>query len=301
MSEPTRGPGHRAGHREGTALVTGGTSGIGAAFCRALAARGTDLVIVARDPVTMQRFADEIRARHGVEVETLRADLADRDAVLRVVARLVDADRPVDLLVNNAGFAVRAALTDEDTTPHEVAMDVMCRAVLMLAGAAGRTMRERGNGRIINVSSTSGYVTMGSYSAIKSWVTAYSEGLAIELAGTGVTVTTLCPGWVRTAFHDRAGIATTSIPEPLWLDADQVVAECLRDVDRGKVLSIPTRRYRTLIWGARHAPRPVIRRISSRLTSSRRADIASAQGHSAQAADQGGAVETNPGGRGTDT
>lgn len=261
-----------------TALVTGGTSGIGAAFSRALAARGSDLVIVARDTVRLEEVAQAIRSRHGVAVETISADLADRDKVLRVAARLAEADRPIDLLVNNAGFAVRASLTDMDTTAHEVAMDVMCRAVLILAGAAGRTMRGRGRGQIINVSSTSGYVTMGSYSAIKAWVTAYSEGLSIELAGTGVLVTTLCPGWVRTAFHERARIATTSIPDQLWLDADEVVAECLRDVDRGKALSIPTRRYRVLIWGARHAPRPVIRRVSARLSSSRRADIAEGAG-----------------------
>lgn len=278
------------------ALVTGGTSGIGAAFARALAGQGADLVLVARDATRMEDFAADLRSRHGVEVETLVADLAERDQVLRVADRLTAADRPVDLLVNNAGFAVRAPLTAADTTPHEHAMDVMCRAVLMLGAAAGRTMRERGSGRIVNVSSTSGYVVLGNYSAIKAWVTAYGEGLAVELAGSGVTVTTVCPGWVRTAFHDRAGIATTSIPGPLWLDADDLVAEALSDVARGRVISIPSRRYRILIWGARHAPRPVIRRISAAISSSRHRDGAARAERAAQTtqAEQDGGDQPGP-------
>ncbi len=279
----------RGGPAARTALVTGGTSGIGAAFCRALAARGTHLVIVARGAERLEEFAADLRDSYGVQVEPLVADLADRDEVLRVAERLTDEERPVDLLVNNAGFAVRAPLATDDTTPHEHAMDVMCRAVLMLGAAAARTMRARGHGRILNVSSTSGFVLLGGYSAIKAWVTAYSEGLAVELAGTGVTVTTLCPGWVRTEFHERAGIATTSIPEPLWLDADDLVAEALRDLERGRVVSIPSKRYRALIWGARHAPRPVIRRVSALISSSRHRD-----GQRAAGGAPGGHPETPP-------
>ncbi|GAA2093503.1 SDR family NAD(P)-dependent oxidoreductase [Microlunatus panaciterrae] len=253
-----------------TALVTGGTSGIGAAFARALAARGTNLVLVARNTERLAAMAAELSERYAVQVETLAADLANREDVDRVVARLTDAARPVDLLVNNAGFGVHSRLTDEDTSAHEHAMDVMCRAVLILGAAAGRTMRERGKGTIINVSSTAGFVAMGSYSAIKAWVTAYSESLAVELAGTGVTVTALCPGWVETEFHQRAGINAGSIPRQLWLDADQLVADCLRDAARGKVISIPSNRYKVLMTLARHAPRGAIRAVSRRLTSSRR-------------------------------
>jgi hypothetical protein len=252
-----------------TALVTGGTSGIGAAFARALAARGDDLVLVARDAERLAATAAELTERHGVRVETIAADLAERDDVLRVAARLESADSPVDLLVNNAGTGVRARLTAADTTPHERAIDLNIRAVLMLGAAAGRTMRERGTGRIVNVSSTAGFTTMGSYSATKSWVTAYSEALAGDLAGSGVTVTALCPGWVRTEFHARAGIGTSSIPGPLWQDADALVAEALRDAERGKVLSIPTRRYRALIFLARHAPRSWIRAVSARMSAGR--------------------------------
>lgn len=249
-----------------TALITGGTSGIGAAFARALAGRGDDLVLVARNADRLSEMAAELTARFGVRVETIAADLGDRADTVRVADRLANR---VDILVNNAGFGIPVSLLAEDTTPHEVGFDVMIRAVLMLGAAAGRTMRERGSGAIINVSSTAGFVTMGNYSAIKAWVTSYTEGLAIELAGTGVTATALCPGWVRTEFHERADIGVGSIPDFLWLEADDLVADCLADVARGRVISIPSRRYQLLIGAARHLPRPALRAISQRLSSGR--------------------------------
>lgn len=252
-----------------TALVTGGTSGIGAAFARALAERGDDLVLVARDADRLEQVAADLRQRHGVAVETLAADLADRADVARVADRLSDAAQPVDLLVNNAGFGLRTPLTAEDLSPFEHGFAVMVHAVMVLAGAAARAMRERGRGAIVNVGSTAGYVTMGGYSALKAFVGVYSESLANELRGSGVTVTLLAPGWVRTEFHSRAAIGTGSIPGFLWLDADALVAECLRDVAAGKVISIPSRRYRLLILAARHAPRPLVQRASALLSSSR--------------------------------
>lgn len=252
-----------------TSLVTGGTSGIGAAFARQLAARGDDLVLVARDETRLESSAAALRETYGVAVEVLPADLADRDQVLRVAARLSDPTRPVDLLVNNAGFGVHHRLTDPDPGPHEHAIDVMVVAVLLLGGAAGRAMRERGHGAIVNVASTAGLMAMGSYSAIKAWALTYSESLANELTGTGVTVTALAPGWVRTEFHERAAIRTSSIPDPLWLDADRLVAECLADVAAGKVVSIPSKRYRVLMAAVRLAPRSAVRAASRRLSSSR--------------------------------
>lgn len=253
----------------GTAVVTGGTSGIGAAFARALARRGWDLVLVARDEVRLQAMADELRAL-GRHVELLPADLAVRGDVDRVAARIEDADRPIGMLVNNAGFSVHTTLSSRNVDAHDGAIDVMIRAVLVLGGAAARAMRPRGEGAILNVSSTAGYITMGAYSAIKAWVTAYTEGLANELHGSGVRVTALCPGWVHTEFHARAGIPEASIPNSLWLDAEPLVETALRDNERGRVISIPSVRYGALIWLARHAPRGAIRAISRRFSSRRR-------------------------------
>lgn len=255
-----------------TALVTGATSGIGAAFARALARRGWDLVLVARDQGRLEEEAAAHR-RLGRAVEVLRADLADRADVDRVAARLEDAARPVDLLVNNAGFSVREPLTGTDVAAHDRALDVMVRAVLVLSGAAGRAMRARGRGRIVNVSSTAGRITMGGYSAIKAWVTVFTEGLAGELAGTGVTAMALEPGWVRTEFHERAGIGASSMPAALWLDADALVEAALRDLGRGRVVSTPTLRYKALMLVARHAPRSGIRRVSRALSTRRRSSL----------------------------
>lgn len=258
----------------GIALVTGGTSGIGATFARQLAGQGHDLVLVARDRARLEEMAHELRGM-GREVEVLPADLAERADVARVVARLEDDARPIDVLVNNAGFGMHSRSSDADSARHDMAFEVMMRAVRELSAAAARSMRARGTGRIINVSSTAGFITMASgYSAVKAWVTVFSEGLANELHGTGVTVTALCPGWVHTEFHDRAGISKGGIPSWMWLDADDLVRAALRDAGRGKVISIPSVRYKVLMWVVRHLPRSAVRAISRAISSSRSSNVA---------------------------
>lgn len=252
----------------GTALVTGGTSGIGATFARQLADRGHDLVLVARDAARLGEVATELRAR-GVNVEVHAADLAERGDVERVAERLADPDRPVDLLVNNAGFGLHGRLLDSDLAEHTRAIDVMARAVLLLSAAGAQAMRSRGRGAIVNVSSVAGFVSMGSYSAVKSWVTVFSEALAGELHGSGVTVTALCPGWVHTEFHQRAGLRMSGMPEPAWIAGEVVVRQCLRDVAAGRVVSVPTLRYRSVVALARHAPRPAVRRVSRAIVARR--------------------------------
>ena len=252
-----------------TALITGGTSGIGAEFARQLAARGADLVLVARDRPRLEEYAEQLRAEHGIEVEILTADLADRAQTLVVAKRLEDPEHPIDLLVNNAGFGLRSTLLEPDTEIDDRALQVMCRAVLILGGAAGRAMKLRGRGRIINTSSIAGFFAMGHYSAIKAWVTAYSESLAVQLRGTGVRVTTLCPGWVRTEFHDRAAINQRSIPSFAWISKERVVREALEASDRGQVIAIPGVGWRLALGGARVLPRPAIRWISGLLISRR--------------------------------
>lgn len=252
-----------------TALITGGTSGIGAAFARQLAVAGYDLVLVARDPERLASVAAELHAASGIDVETIAADLAKRADVTRVAARIEDAARPVDLLVNNAGMAVAAPLTSSDVSAHDAGFDVMCRAILVLGGAAGRAMRARGSGTIINISSLQSFLATGSYGAIKAWVTAYSQGLSVELRGAGVTVTAVLPGWVRTEWHERAGVRRSSLPNWLWSEPDVVARIALRDASRGRVICIPTVRYRVLGWFARHLPMVTIRWISAGISSSR--------------------------------
>ena len=252
-----------------TALITGGTSGIGAEFARTYARRGHDIVLVARDEARLASSAAELRALGAPAVETLSADLSDRDAVLRVAERLESPDAPVDILVNNAGFGVRFKLVTTDYEALDRALDVMNRAVFVLGGAAARSMKQRGRGQIINVSSTAGFVTMGAYSAIKTWVTVYTEGLANELRGTGVTATALCPGWVRTEFHERAGIAGSSIPDVMWVEAEPTVAAAVRAADRGRVIVVPSARYSFLMSIVRHLPRTTVRWVSRKLSSSR--------------------------------
>ncbi len=252
-----------------TALITGATAGLGAAFARALAAQGDDLVLVARNSERLSQAAAQLSADHGVQVETFRADLSVREDVLRVASRIEDANRPVELLVNNAGFGLTHKLLDPDMSEHEYAMDVMCLAVLVLGGAAGRAMRRLGRGRIINVASLAAWLTNGNYSAVKAWVKVYSEALANELHGSGVTVTALCPGWVRTEFHERAGIRTSSIPDWVWVSADECVAAALADAARGRVISVPTTRWKVARVVAEVVPRPVVRWASRMLSASR--------------------------------
>lgn len=252
-----------------TALITGGTAGIGAEFARQLAERGYDLLLVARDAERLTAYAEELHHDSAVDVETLVADLADRDQTLQVAQRLEDPERPIHLLVNNAGFGLRSTLLEPDTEIDERALDVMCRAVLILSGAAARAMKKRGRGTIINVSSTAGFMAMGHYSAIKAWVTTYSESLANQLKGSGVTVTALCPGWVRTEFHDRANINAASIPDFAWIDKTVLVREALADAEKGRVISVPTLGWKAAMGVAQALPRPAIRLISGLVTSKR--------------------------------
>lgn len=253
-----------------TALVTGGTSGIGAEFARQLAERGFDLVLVARDGDRLADSARQLHASHGINVETFQADLADRDDVARVARRVEDSERPIEFLVNNAGFGVHVPLASADASVHEHAFDVMCRAVLLLSSAAARAMVPRGRGTILNVSSLQSFFTTGSYSAIKAWVTSFTQSLAVELRGTGVTATALLPGWVSTEWHSRAGVRTSSIPDWLWTKPEDVVRTALRDADRSRVISIPTVRYRVIGWFARHLPMRAVRAVSGRISARRR-------------------------------
>ena len=237
------------------ALVTGATSGIGLEFARQLGARGHHLVLVAPEADRLEQTCAELTKTYGVKAEAVLADLSVRADVERVAGRA----RDVDVLVNNAGFGLEKWFLDNERAAEEALLDVLCRAVLVVSHAAGVAMRERGHGTIINVASAAGWVAGGTYSAAKSWVIAFSEGLAAETAGTGVTVTVVCPGFVRTEFHERARITVDKLPDRMWLDAPRVVRECLADVGKGRVISVPGPIYKGLVLLARVVPRRLVR------------------------------------------
>lgn len=253
-----------------TALVTGATSGIGHAFCRELAEQGYDLVIVARHRARLENVSDELRARYAVDVEILAADLSQRAQLQRVADRLADRDRPINMLVNNAGFGMSRSFLKGELADEEAMLDVLCRAVLVLSHAGALSMKERGRGHVINVSSVAGFVPTGTYGAAKAWVTAFTESLAQELSGSGVSATALCPGFTHTDFHERADVDVSRLPRVLWLEADSLVRDCLEDVKAGKVISVPGLQYKVIAGVAQLMPHSLLRAISSRADSLRR-------------------------------
>jgi short-subunit dehydrogenase len=247
-----------------TALITGSTSGIGAAFARRLAADGHNLVLVARDTARLGEQATELHDRHGIEAEVLAADLATDEGIEAVAARVSDRKHPVDLLVNNAGFGNKGLYLDVPMADELRMLKVHCEAVLRLTSAAAESMRGRGRGGVVNVASTAAFLPRGTYGASKAWVVQFTQGVARELAGSGVRLMVLCPGFVRTEFHERAGMGTDDIPGWMWLDADKVVTAALADLSRGKSLSIPDPRYKALMGVAKVTPRGLLGGVSSK-------------------------------------
>ncbi|MFI6796223.1 SDR family NAD(P)-dependent oxidoreductase [Streptosporangium canum] len=245
-----------------TALITGATAGLGAAFARRLAADGFSLVLVARDEKRLAGSAEALRLRYGVKVEVLPADLAAEEGLTAVEARLREG---VDLLVNNAGFGHPGGFLDVPVADELRMLKVHCEAVLRLTLAALPGMRERDRGAVVNVASVAAFFTRGTYSASKAWVVNFSESVASELTGTRVRVMALCPGFVRTEFHDRASMDTSGIPGFLWLSADNVVDEAMRDLARGRRVSIPDIRYKAIVGVGRLIPRGLAGEVSRRL------------------------------------
>jgi short-subunit dehydrogenase len=244
-----------------TAMVTGPTAGIGHSFATQLAARGHDLVLVARNVERLEEVAGKLRTSYGVRVEVLPADLVDRDQIGAVEARLRDTGRPIDLLVNNAGFGLKERFLVNDVEAEQAMLEVLVSAVLRLTHAALGPMTERGSGGIINVSSVAAFLPRGTYAAAKAWVNSFSEWAANEYRSQGVTVMALCPGFTKTEFHERMDVTRGS--GFLWLDADFLVRKALDDFDKGRVYSVPGAQYKTIVGLSRLVPNRVLQAYQS--------------------------------------
>lgn len=230
------------------ALITGASTGLGAEYARQLAARGDDLVLVARNEEALTALAAEL-GRLGGEIEVLPADLLDPEQLSRVEERLTDAAAPVDMLINNAGFGMglrfeRNAVDDE--VRH---LRLHNEVPLRLMHAALGGMLARGYGRIVNVASVAAFLPRSTYAACKRWLVEISRWMTGEYGPRGVTATAVCPGYTHTEFHARLGLPAgkEGVPGWMWLTAPDVIAESLRDIDRGRSISVPSKRYKAIV------------------------------------------------------
>jgi len=241
-----------------TALVTGASSGIGAAFARRLAADGYAVVLVARRQERLEALADELGKAQSVKAEVLPADLSKPADVERVEER-IRACPALEMLVNNAGFGTMGFFADVELRKHLDMIHVHVLASVRFTHAALSGMIARHRGAVINVSSGAAYLAMpnaATYCATKMYLVTFAEALAKELANTGVRVQTVCPGFTYTEFHDTPEFTDFSrddVSKGLWMSAEDVVGESLTALDAGRVVCIPGRKNRLLI-GLQRSP-----------------------------------------------
>jgi uncharacterized protein len=252
-----------------TALVTGASSGIGRELAKLLAADGLALALVARDRAALEEFAREIEERHrGLGVTVVPADLADPATPARLVRELERAGIAVEVLVNNAGFGAAGRFAELDEGLQHRMVEVNVTALTRLTRLLLPPMLARGHGRILNVASTAAFQPgpgMAVYYATKAYVLSLSEALAVEVRGSGVTVTCLCPGPTRTAFFARAGASDSHLLRLGATDAAEVARAGHRGLMRGDRLVVPGARNRLAALGAKFAPRRLALEVTRRL------------------------------------
>jgi short-subunit dehydrogenase len=227
------------------ALITGASSGLGAAFARRLASQGYDLILVARRRQRLTSLADELHEQFGVNVEVLVADLADTIDVGKVESRIAEL-APLDLLVNNADFGIPAKFAETQLDRHLAMIHVHVLASVRFSRAALPGMLARGRGAMINVSSIGAFMPKPgdvTYCATKAYLNTFSEALQAEVGGTGVRIQALCPGFTHTEFLDNPEYEKyqikTRIPEVLWMSAEEVVEKSLDALGQGRVVCVP--------------------------------------------------------------
>jgi len=243
----------------GTALITGASSGIGAAFARRLAREGYSLILHGRREELLAGLCRELRAAHPVAADYLLAELAREEDVLRVQERVLTTP-DLRLLVNNAGMGTVKFFHEDEVGQHLDLVLVHVLATLRLTHAAIQNMIAHGGGAIINVSSVAAFlVTPGNatYCASKLFLNSFTESLDLELRDRGIRLQALCPGFTTTDFHGRIGMTIHPSLRRHFMSAERVVETSLRDLSRGRVVSIPGRRNRFAAFVARSLPRPV--------------------------------------------
>jgi short-subunit dehydrogenase len=249
------------------AVVTGASTGIGKVFCERLAARGHDLLVVARDGNRLQALKQELEQQHRVGVEVFPADLTV-DTDVSLLAETLARSPNLALLVNNAGFGTRDPLADASPARQEAMLQLHAVAPMRLTQAALPVLLKNKRGAVVNVSSVAAFLFSANnvnYCATKAYLTTFSEGLAAELVGTGVRCQALCPGFTRSEFHQRMGVDIDEIPGWMWMSATKVVETSLAALARGwPVVCVPGFRYKLIVLLLRVTPRWLIRRVTSR-------------------------------------
>lgn len=224
------------------ALITGASSGIGATYAKQLAARGSNLILVARDAARLNQLANSLRESHGVDVSVLAADLTQADDMAKVARELRD-NHAITLLVNNAGMVVEGEFTDADIQPLQTMLSLNIIALTELAHSAAQAFRARGQGTIVNIASVVALIheaMNGAYNASKAYVLSLTRNMDRELSGSGVVLQAVLPGFTRTEIFDRAGKSISDIPAEKMMEVDDLVAAALRGLDNGELITLPS-------------------------------------------------------------
>ena len=254
------------------ALVTGASSGIGLAIAEALARRGRNLILVARQRDALESIAYELTQRFGVEVLFSSCDLSEPLQISGLLQELELADQQIDLLVNNAGFGTAGAFIQQEWSHEQQLVEVNILALARLCHALGQRMVQQGGGQILNVASVAAFQPgpwMSNYFASKAYVLSLSEGLREELKGFGVKVSVLCPGPTRSAFFRNAQMKTGKLERSsLMMSCEEVALLAVRGLDKNRAIITPGWRNKLMAFWPRFTPRALVRRLVGKINRS---------------------------------